>query len=506
MEVLTSPLIPSITKSNKRSGFKPEPILKKFFIMNNNPVQFPKPTNQGINQSILNFPPIEAQPKQSEVSKEFKGRGKRAVSVGKTRLSPFETKKNDLTMNLNQADQLAKYCKKVLEPINTKTQTKDSSSFSPQDILQTEQEKSFIEEKPSQEKPTQETASIGRRRQKSLQTEKPSITEPSQTTTNGRRRQKSLQDKIPTNEQQQTSDLYRLKTELNQSSVNEKIIEVDESQELASDEQQNYQLDDGDEADSPNAISPKRFNHMITPKELVFGPNVKEDILKKHAFDVAQGVKYATKRVKAPPLNQLQHRQITLKRLGETFKKTLVLDLDETLIYAQMNATKERLPTIGDKSEARSMKVMIRPYAEEFLKEMSKEFEIIIFTAAEKNYAESMINLLDPKQQYVSYILHREHCLRTKKGLLIKDLRIIKNRDLKDMVIVDNFTPSFSFQLENGIPIITWKGESKDQELKYLMNYLLEAKKYFDMRLYNKEKLRLEDIAKVSPEKFAESG
>jgi CTD small phosphatase-like protein 2 len=453
-----------------------------------------------INQTILNFPTVESQPSQLVVSKDTKGRGKRSISVGKSRLQPIDTRKNDVTMGALQAEQLAKYCKKVLDPISYKAQPRDSSSFSPQDSFQQDQEKSVVEEKSSQDK-----ASIGRRRQKSLQTEKPPAPE-EQKASIGRRRQKSLQDKAPINEQQQASDISRIKTE---SIVNEKIIEVNESQEIAegitNEEQQNYQLDDCDEADSPNTMSPKRLNHMITPKELVFGPNVKEDILKKHAYDIAQGVKYATKRVKAPPVNQLQHRQITLKRLGDTFKKTLVLDLDETLIYAQMNSS-DRLPSIGDKNEARSMKVMIRPYAEEFLKEMSKEFEILIFTAAEKTYAESMINLLDPKQQYVSYILHREHCLRTKKGLLIKDLRILKNRDLKDMVLVDNFTPSFSFQLDNGIPIITWRGDPKDQELKYLMNYLLEAKKYFDMRLYNKEKLRLEDIAKVSPEKFAESG
>ena len=36
----------------------------------------------------------------------------------------------------------------------------------------------------------------------------------------------------------------------------------------------------------------------------------------------------------------------------------------------------------------------------------------------------------------------------------MKDLRIIANRSLKDMVIVDNAVYSFAFQLDNGIPIV----------------------------------------------------
>ena len=36
----------------------------------------------------------------------------------------------------------------------------------------------------------------------------------------------------------------------------------------------------------------------------------------------------------------------------------------------------------------------------------------------------------------------------------MKDLQIIANRSLKDMVIVDNAVYSFAFQLDNGIPIV----------------------------------------------------
>jgi len=245
-----------------------------------------------------------------------------------------------------------------------------------------------------------------------------------------------------------------------------------------------------------------RINKGLTARDLVFGPNVPEHILKKHATEVLQGIRYAMERVNSPSISQLLPRQLTLRKKNEKVKKTLVLDLDETLITTKPVAGDEdnELPMI--KNTPNLPKVRVRPYAEQFLREMSKEFEIIIFTAAEQKYAEYVIKLLDPERNYVSHILHRDNCLKTRKGLFIKDLRLIKNRDLKDMVIVDNFTPSFSFQIDNGIPIITWEGDLKDQELKYLMSYLREAKHYDDMRQYNRERLRLTELNEIQLEKF----
>ena len=74
---------------------------------------------------------------------------------------------------------------------------------------------------------------------------------------------------------------------------------------------------------------------------------------------------------------------------------------------------------------------------------MSKVFEIIIFTASTAYYADAIINHIDPENKYISYVLTRKHCMQTKNGFFIKDLRIIKNRELKDMVIVDNLLHSF---------------------------------------------------------------
>jgi CTD small phosphatase-like protein 2 len=43
------------------------------------------------------------------------------------------------------------------------------------------------------------------------------------------------------------------------------------------------------------------------------------------------------------------------------------------------------------------------------------------------------------------------------------------------MLIIDNLPHSFGFQIENGIPIFEWYDDLKDKELKYLIDYLIEA-------------------------------
>ena len=54
----------------------------------------------------------------------------------------------------------------------------------------------------------------------------------------------------------------------------------------------------------------------------------------------------------------------------------------------------------------------------------------------------------------------------------MKDLRVIGNRNMKDMLLVDNAAYSFGFQLENGLPIIAFYDNKDDQELKHLTQYM----------------------------------
>ena len=68
-----------------------------------------------------------------------------------------------------------------------------------------------------------------------------------------------------------------------------------------------------------------------------------------------------------------------------------------------------------------------------------------MFTASHKSYADVVLDYLDPKGELIEYRMYRDSCTQTEEGVYIKDLRIIQNRNLKDIVIVDNAVYSFGF-------------------------------------------------------------
>lgn len=139
----------------------------------------------------------------------------------------------------------------------------------------------------------------------------------------------------------------------------------------------------------------------------------------------------------------------------------------------------------------------MRPYCMEFLQTISKYYEIFVFTAASEAYANYVVDILDPETKFIRGILFRDHCIKTKRGIFIKDLSIIKNREMKNMVIIDNNAHAFALQLENGIPILEWKNEGNDRELKYMIHYLLELAESDDVRTFNRRFLKLEELSKL---------
>ena len=94
---------------------------------------------------------------------------------------------------------------------------------------------------------------------------------------------------------------------------------------------------------------------------------------------------------------------------------------------------------------------------------------------------------LDPDGSLIQYRLYRDHCIRTEEGIYIKDLRIISNRDLKDLIIVDNAVYSFGYQLDNGIPIIPFYDDKTDEELMHLILYFNCLAQCEDVRDQNRK-------------------
>jgi len=110
-----------------------------------------------------------------------------------------------------------------------------------------------------------------------------------------------------------------------------------------------------------------------------------------------------------------------------------VLDLDETLIHY---------------FEAENYFVM-RPYCEDFIQKLSEKYEIIVFTAATKDYAETVVQKIDPERLYVKSVLSRAHTQKVENKNEESDDKCLKNledlgRDLSQVIIVDNLKENFA--------------------------------------------------------------
>ena len=174
-------------------------------------------------------------------------------------------------------------------------------------------------------------------------------------------------------------------------------------------------------------------------------------------------------------------------------KKTLVLDLDETLVHSVggMENGEGGEPQYDfiiqipqNNNSSHDVHVMVRPHVEEFLQRMSKRFELVIFTASISKYANPLLNIVD-KMGYVLFRLFREHCTLINTAF-VKDLNLL-GRDAKDIIILDNNPTAYSLNHYNGFPIKSWFDDKNDDELLKICP-ILEFLSYVpDVREYIKK-------------------
>lgn len=87
-------------------------------------------------------------------------------------------------------------------------------------------------------------------------------------------------------------------------------------------------------------------------------------------------------------------------------------------------------------------------------------------------YANPVIDLIDPDGVIFSARLYRHNCIQMSDGVRVKDLRVISNRPMDEMLLIDNSALSFGHQVSNGIPILSFYDDRSDKELFHLTNYL----------------------------------
>ena len=181
-------------------------------------------------------------------------------------------------------------------------------------------------------------------------------------------------------------------------------------------------------------------------------------------------------------------------------KRCLVLDLDETLIFAHNESTDqgydEKIDLYIGENRTHSIYVYYRPFLKEFLEYVSTKWEIGIFTSSSNIYANAILERIDPENKYFNFRLFKTSCYRDCNNHLIKDLEIIGNRELKNIAMVDNSIDSIIYQLDNCIPCVPYYGDSKDQELVSLAKFLDILYQVPDLRTFNVDYFQLKQFLK----------
>lgn len=211
-------------------------------------------------------------------------------------------------------------------------------------------------------------------------------------------------------------------------------------------------------------------------------------------------------------------------RLPKSPQKTLVLDLDETLIHSlakggrmssgHMVEVKLSTPmttaltpggpptTLGPQHPILYY-VHKRPHCDEFLRKISKWYKLVIFTASVQEYADPVIDWLEQERKYFQARYYRQHCT-LRNGAYIKDLSSVEP-DLSKVMILDNSPMSYIFHEgtsrlwryspaipqpaltsppDNAIPIEGWINDPTDNGLLHLVP-MLEALQYVtDVRAF----------------------
>mmetsp|Transcript_428 Transcript_428/g.1018 ORF Transcript_428/g.1018 Transcript_428/m.1018 type:complete len:329 (+) Transcript_428:90-1076(+) len=150
----------------------------------------------------------------------------------------------------------------------------------------------------------------------------------------------------------------------------------------------------------------------------------------------------------------------------------LVLDLDETLVHTFVGPPSllvrlggvEVVPlTVILSNQFVKINVALRPFVREFLRITSQWFDLAVFTAGDRSYADPIIDYLDGGRGILAERYYRRHC-QTIGGYHLKDLRVITN-DLSRIVIIDDSETGALLNPNNCIGIKSWQNNPFDRAL-----------------------------------------
>jgi RNA polymerase II subunit A small phosphatase-like protein len=151
-------------------------------------------------------------------------------------------------------------------------------------------------------------------------------------------------------------------------------------------------------------------------------------------------------------------------------KPILVLDLDETIVYStSLKVARDSFPI---KVGRYRMHVQVRPHAQAFVAALADHYDILVFTAASKEYTDQIVDAA------FSFILrenrfYSDSCTNV-NGYRVKDLSILGWPE-QQIVLIDDMLGSGLMQPQNVFVVPAWMGDSDDNVFQNLLPLLVEA-------------------------------
>lgn len=171
----------------------------------------------------------------------------------------------------------------------------------------------------------------------------------------------------------------------------------------------------------------------------------------------------------------------------------LILDLDETLLYA----TTKRLDYVPDFLVGEHY-VYGRPGLKEFLDSLSHGFRVAVWTSSVENYAKHMVNHYFPEALHLEFLWARDRCITkvdraTKEAYWLKDLKKVKSLgfSLDEVLMLDDRPCRVERYEDNHILVTPFVGQPGDRELDALSGYLASIRDVQNVRALEKRNWRL---------------
>lgn len=169
-------------------------------------------------------------------------------------------------------------------------------------------------------------------------------------------------------------------------------------------------------------------------------------------------------------------------------KKLLILDLDETLIYATETSLSRKADFLVE-----PYYIYKRPFLDVFLKNCFDWFEVAVWTSSTPSYAIAIVSAIFEKPEALSFVWASDRCtvaydIEWFEYYYRKNIKKVKRKGylLESIIAVDDTPQKWERSYGNLVRLHPFEGDENDDELKYLQLYLERLKSAGNIRSLEK--------------------